>query len=393
MPEHDGRKEPAQVLAGTMRLRQAPTRSRFPVLHSSPLRCARSQAATVAVVSIRRSRRMVYHFSDLPIFNFAASYATDFPIFFVHTLGCLWYAICIRARSVVRPRLAQNVQDTRLDKGVIKKRIARRPDPETSNDLLSHRIAANLRERIVTDELPGGTRIPERTLAAELSVSRTPLREALKILAGDGLVTLLPNRGAAVAQPSAQEIEERLELLAELEGFAGRKCADAATEEEIREIRALHHEMLAAYERRDRRAYFHLNQKIHKAVVAAAHNRALITTHEQLNHQLYSYRFRSSGNPVHWQTAIKEHGEILDALTVRDGQTLSTILQAHLSSTWRQISQGSADAPADAERGATTGKRSRRPVEPEQTTADGAVPARKRSRTTSPRRTSTDADG
>jgi DNA-binding GntR family transcriptional regulator len=235
-----------------------------------------------------------------------------------------------------------------MDAPILKNNPSRRAGPEPANDLLSHRIAAELRERIVTDELPAGARIRERTLAAELNVSRTPLREALKILAGDGLVTLLPNRGAVVAQPSTQEIEERLELLAELEGFAGRKSAVTATDEDISEIRALHHEMLAAFERRDRRAYFHLNQQIHKAIVAAARNRALLAAHEQLNHQLYSYRFRSSGHPGHWQTAIDEHGQIIDALSARDGSALAAIISAHISSTWRQLSQGSSATPAEA---------------------------------------------
>lgn len=231
---------------------------------------------------------------------------------------------------------------------ITKTRPYRPANSDQTSHLLSHRIANQLRERIVTDEMPGGTRIRERTLSAELRVSRTPLREALKILAADGLVTLLPNRGAVVAQPSAQEIEERLELLAELEGFAGRKSAVTATDEDVCEIRALHHEMLAAFERRDRRAYFHLNQQIHRSIVAAARNRALTAAHEQLNHQLYSYRFRSSANPVHWQTAIKEHGQIVDALTARDGLALAAIITAHISSTWRQISHEKSDMRTEA---------------------------------------------
>jgi DNA-binding GntR family transcriptional regulator len=225
-----------------------------------------------------------------------------------------------------------------------------KPRPPASSGeasgLLSSLIAARLRERIVTDEMPGGTRIRERTLAAELSVSRTPLREALKILAADGLVTLLPNRGAIVAQPSREENEERLELLAELEGFAGRKAAITASADEISEIRALHHEMLAAFERRDRRTYFHLNQRIHELIVAAARNRALSAAHEHLNHQLYRYRFRSSANPAHWKTAVEEHGQIVAALSARDGAALGALLQAHASSTWRQLSQVEADPPA-----------------------------------------------
>lgn len=206
-------------------------------------------------------------------------------------------------------------------------------------DLLSKRIADELRDRIVTEEFPAGSRIKERALAAEMNVSRTPLREALKILAADGLVVLLPNRGAAVAKPTAAEIQERLDLLGALEAFAGEHAAVQATDEDIAEIRAMTHEMLAAFERRDRKAYFHLNQRIHLAVVAAARNGALLSVYVQLNHQLYSYRFRSSGNHESWQNAIAEHARIVEALTARDTMLLSTLLRHHLGSTWRQLGE------------------------------------------------------
>jgi DNA-binding GntR family transcriptional regulator len=205
-------------------------------------------------------------------------------------------------------------------------------------DLLSRRIAGILRDRIVTEEFAAGQRVTERALAAEMNVSRTPLREALKILAADGLVVLLPNRGAVVAKPSAAEIEERLDLLGVLEAFAGERAARMATDGQIAEIRALHHEMQAAFERRDRRAYFHLNQAIHLAIVAAAGNRALLATYTQINHQLYSYRFRSSADLAHWQVAMTEHAEIIEALTARDAAGLTALLRRHLGSTWSQLS-------------------------------------------------------
>jgi DNA-binding GntR family transcriptional regulator len=215
-------------------------------------------------------------------------------------------------------------------------------------DLLSKRIADELRDRIVTEEFPAGSRIRERSLAAEMNVSRTPLREALKILAADGLIVLLPNRGAVVAKPSAAEIQERLDLLGALEAFAGERAALQATPAEIAEIRAMTHEMLAAFERRDRRGYFHLNQGIHLALVAAARNGALSSVYVQLNHQLYSYRFRSSGNLAHWQNAVCEHARIVEALTARDPVALSSLLRQHLGSTWRQLAEHADETEADA---------------------------------------------
>ncbi|RCO07823.1 GntR family transcriptional regulator, partial [Bacilli bacterium] len=123
-------------------------------------------------------------------------------------------------------------------------------------ELLSEQLAERLRTLIVTDELRPGTPLRERTLAEQLQVSRTPLRDALKILASDGLVRLLPNRGAVVAELTPEQIEEKLDVLGVIEEFAAIRACKLATDAEIGEIRALHHEMLAAYERRDRMAYF-----------------------------------------------------------------------------------------------------------------------------------------
>jgi DNA-binding transcriptional regulator YhcF (GntR family) len=106
---------------------------------------------------------------------------------------------------------------------------------------------------IVQDLLPPGARIRKRTLAKQLEVSRTLLREALKVLATEGLVELLPNRGALVADPSPIEIRDMLQVLGVLEAVAGELACSAASAEEIAEIKALHYEMLAAFARNDRR--------------------------------------------------------------------------------------------------------------------------------------------
>ncbi|MGL4289408.1 MAG: GntR family transcriptional regulator [Phreatobacter sp.] len=209
---------------------------------------------------------------------------------------------------------------------------------ETGPDaLLSNQIADRLRDLIVTEELPAGAPLPERALADRLGVSRTPLRDALKALAADGLVALTPKRGAVVARLSEAAVAEKLDILAVLEGFAGERAAVLASDAEIAEVRALHHELLAAFERRDRTAYFHLNQAIHRALVVAARNQNLITLHSQLNRQLYAYRWRGSADLTLWTTAITEHGQLVDLLVKRDAAGLAAALRAHVGSTWRQL--------------------------------------------------------
>jgi DNA-binding GntR family transcriptional regulator len=208
---------------------------------------------------------------------------------------------------------------------------------EAAEALLSMQIAQRLRTMIATDELKPGERLRERTLAERLDVSRTPLREALKELAGDGLVVVLPKRGAVVADLSPAAIGEKLDVLGVIEAFGGEEACKRATDQEIAEIRALHHEMHAAYERRDRMNYFRLNQAIHASIIAASKNLTLIQVHERLNRQLYRYRFQGSVTSETWHTAIDEHEVIIQLLNSRDGAGLGEFLRRHVHSTWEQI--------------------------------------------------------
>ena len=212
--------------------------------------------------------------------------------------------------------------------------------PNEPTALLSAQIASRLRTMIASEELRVGDRLRERDLAAQLQVSRTPLREALKILASDGLVTLLPNRGGVVTALSAAEIEEKLDVLGVLECFAGERACEVATDEELAELSAIHHEMLAARERRDRRAYFLLNQRIHLGIVAAAHNASLVQAHGKLNDQLYQYRYQGSSDESTWQVAIDEHADIIALLRRRDGAALGPMLRDHIRSTWKRLHAG-----------------------------------------------------
>jgi DNA-binding GntR family transcriptional regulator len=169
------------------------------------------------------------------------------------------------------------------------------------------------------------------------------LREALKILAGDGLVVLLPNRGAVVVDFSPDQIRNKLEVLGLVEGHAGRLVCKTASDAEIAELRAQHHEMLAAYERRDRAAYFQRNQAIHAGIVIATGNASLVEVHGLLNRQLFRYRYQGSVNPHTWDAAIHEHETIMQLLAARDGDALGAFLQQHVHSTWDKISPTPSD--------------------------------------------------
>lgn len=204
---------------------------------------------------------------------------------------------------------------------------------------LSDQIANRLRDKIIQNELAPGDRIREREVCKDLQVSRTPLREALHKLASEGLIELIPNRGAIITRPSAGEIADMLQVLGVLEAFAGERVCEYISDQEVAEIKALQYEMLAAYARQDRLKYFKLNQKIHLAIVKAARSETLLSLHARLNARLYRIRYQSNLKNETWGSAVAEHDHILDALEQRDAEKLSTLLRQHLKSTWEKVSE------------------------------------------------------
>jgi DNA-binding GntR family transcriptional regulator len=195
---------------------------------------------------------------------------------------------------------------------------------------LASAVTVRLRDMIIEGTLAAGTRLNERVLCEQLAVSRTPLREAFKVLAGEGLIELLPNRGAQVAELSLTDIEQTFEVLGALEGLSGRLACQRITDAEVTEIRALHYEMLAAHARRDLAAYYKINHVIHDRINAAAGNAVLTATYQQMNARIQNLRFRSNFNQDKWDAAMKEHSAMLDALERRDGPALHAILEHHL---------------------------------------------------------------
>jgi len=191
-------------------------------------------------------------------------------------------------------------------------------------------LVESLRDMIVEGELAAGSRVPERQLCARFGISRTPLREALKVLAAEGLLELLPNRGARVRRLGAEEIAETLKVIGALEALAGELACARLTEAELAVIRARHHEMLAHHLERDRLAYFKANQAIHRTIVAASGNATLIQTYASLSGRIRRARYAANLDPKRWDEAVAEHEEILAALAARDGERLAHLLRSHL---------------------------------------------------------------
>ena len=196
--------------------------------------------------------------------------------------------------------------------------------------VLHQEVAVRLRQRIVEGQLAPGAKLNERELAEALNVSRTPLREAIKMLAAEGLVELLPNRGAVVAQMSEQDVSDTFEVIAGLEGQSGELAAQRISETELAEIRALHFEMMAAWTRRDLPTYYRINAQIHTLINAAARNPVLAQTWRNVNARLQALRFRSNFDEAKWKRAVKEHERMVELLAARDAAGLRALLIAHL---------------------------------------------------------------
>ncbi|MBU0589866.1 MAG: GntR family transcriptional regulator [Gammaproteobacteria bacterium] len=195
---------------------------------------------------------------------------------------------------------------------------------------LHEQVAQRLRQMLVEGQIAPGAKLNERALAEELSVSRTPLREAIKMLAAEGLVELLPNRGAIAVELTEADILNTFEVMAGLEGQSGELAAQRITDAELSEIKAMHYEMLAAYTRRDLSAYYRLNAAIHRAINAAAKNPVLTDTYNQVNARLQALRFRSNQDGEKWRRAMQEHDEMVAALTAHDPAAMRAVLLAHL---------------------------------------------------------------
>lgn len=212
-------------------------------------------------------------------------------------------------------------------------------------------VVDRLRNSIIEGELAPGAKLNERELCETLDISRTPLREALKVLAAEGLIDLVPNRGATVAEMSAAEIHEMFELMSGLEAFSGELACTRIRADELAEIKALHFAMLACHARQDLPGYYAKNRQIHDRINLAARNTPLRQTYLAINRRLQALRFRSNHQPEKWEKAIREHSEMIEALEARDGRRLSEILRQHLlekRDAVLQLDTTSPDAPPPA---------------------------------------------
>jgi DNA-binding GntR family transcriptional regulator len=202
---------------------------------------------------------------------------------------------------------------------------------------LHDELVDRVRDMIINGQLPPGTRIHEGQLGEALGVSRTPLREALKFLASEGLIELVPGRGALVRKLTQRDVRNMLDVLIALEALAGRLACTKASDVDISRVRALHDEMVGFYVARDRLEYYKRNQAIHTAIAQLSENDVLAALHESIQQRLKRVRFIGNEEPAKWEGAMAEHEEMIAALEARDGDRLAEVLARHLEHTWERV--------------------------------------------------------
>ena len=203
-----------------------------------------------------------------------------------------------------------------------------RPLPRSS---LHAGLLDGIRAMINRGELTPGAKVPERALCQRFGVSRTPLREALKVLAAEGLVQLLPNRGAQVTRLDPAQLDHLFEVIAALEAEAGRLACARISPAELAEVEDMHARMRAHFLRGELPEYFASNQAIHEAILRAAANPVLLSTYASLAGRVARARYMANRlDGDRWRAAMNEHDGILDALLRRDGPGLAALLAQHL---------------------------------------------------------------
>ncbi|MGH6923234.1 MAG: GntR family transcriptional regulator [Propylenella sp.] len=219
---------------------------------------------------------------------------------------------------------------------------------------LHDEVAERLRELILSGDLEPRARVNELELSQLFGISRTPLREAIKILATEGLLELLPNRGARVASLSEKEIDEMIEVVAGLEATAADLACRAITDDELSAIEKRHRTMVNAWKRGDEATYFRLNREIHDAIMRASRNGFLQSIYANIAGRIQKTRYMAHKTAEQWRRAVRDHDEMVRLLKARDSDRLGALMRSHVRSK-KPVIAASYGKGADAKNGKRPG--------------------------------------
>ena len=202
---------------------------------------------------------------------------------------------------------------------------------------LAEEAADQLRELILIERLKPGLPVPERDLAEGIGISRTPLREALRILESEGLIEYSSTRRPHVANPSMEEIADNLLVIGALEALAGELVCEKASSAEIDRIAGLCKQMEAGTDTVSALEFFGWDMEFHTLIVETSRSPPLIATHRQYNARLWRARFISSRMRLRRANTLRQHEEIVTSLATRDASATSRALRAHMKAAVHNI--------------------------------------------------------
>lgn len=195
---------------------------------------------------------------------------------------------------------------------------------------LAQQIATQLRRDILQGKLSPGDSLKERDNAAEMGVSRTPLREAIRILATEGLVELRPARSPIVSVPTVKQISDDVEVLIAVEKLSGELACERASEEDIIGIEAIVDDMAARFDTADPLDMFETDMSFHSALAKASHNVPLAEIHEKFLSRLWRARYLAAMQRRNRERVIDHHTHIAQALRDRDAIVIRECIGIHL---------------------------------------------------------------
>jgi DNA-binding GntR family transcriptional regulator len=221
-----------------------------------------------------------------------------------------------------------------------------------SKEPIHEQILPHLRRDIIENRWPPGERLPEPNLCAEFGVSRTPMRDALKILEADGLIQLVPHVGAVVTRLDPPDLLDRLDVLIGLEQAAAIAVARAGSRQTLRQVQHLHQAMINAAEGRRVQAYYRLNDDFHRVIVLGANNATLSRLHETMMWHVYRARHHANEHEPLAPWAAEHHQHIVDALQRGAADEAGNEMRRHLEEV-KRIVIARAAAPAGQDQAAS----------------------------------------